>query len=79
MPEAFGFFLLLMSNGPNYARNVLKVVTSDPRLLEMVGGLRDLYDEMELTQQHFVKVRDSGESGRPARKRARAYTSPRAL
>jgi hypothetical protein len=71
--------LLLMSNGPTYARNVLRVVVSDPLLLELVGGLRDLYHEMELTQQDFVKIRDSAEPGHPGRKRARSYTSPRAL
>ncbi len=71
--------LLAMAQRPVYARNVLQVVTSDPQLREMVGGLRGLYEEMELTQQRFVKVRQSTEPGRPARKRARSYTSPRSL
>ncbi len=71
--------LLAMHHGPAYARNVLKVVTSDPRLLEMVGHLGDLYDEMTLTQQHYVRVRKLTEPDRPNRKRARPYISPRTL
>ncbi len=71
--------LLAMAQGPAYARNVLKVVTSDPRLLEMVGSLGELYAEMELTQQHYVKVRKSTEPDRRGRQSARPYISPRAL
>jgi hypothetical protein len=71
--------LLAMAQGPAYARNVLKVVTSDPRLLEKVGSLGELYAEMELTQQHYVRIRKSTEPARRGRQSARPYISPRAL
>lgn len=71
--------LLTMHHGPAYARNVLTVVTSDARLLEMVGKLGDLYDEMDLTQRHFVRIKAAGRHGQAGRKFARPVAGPRMM
>ncbi|MEO8314484.1 MAG: hypothetical protein ABI645_06775 [Pseudomonadota bacterium] len=51
--------LLLMEKRPGYAKNVLKVVGNDPRLLEKARNLGGLYDEMNLTRGRYVKVKDA--------------------
>ena len=38
----------------------MKVVTSDPRLLEKVKNLGVLYKDMELVQGRYVKVKGEG-------------------
>lgn len=72
-PEA-----LLMAKGPAYAANVVKVVKSDPRLLEKVKDLGILYKDMELVQGHYVKVKGDGPPAR-ASQRGSTNRGPRAL
>jgi hypothetical protein len=67
---------MLMSKRPAYAANVLKVVKSDPRLLEKVRALDGLYGEMQQVQGHYVKVK--GEV-RASRKPVKPYLTPRHL
>ena len=71
--------LMLMEKRPAYAANVLKVVTGDTRLLEKVKHLGDLYQDMELVQGHYVKVKGTGAPPRNSRKGARPNVGPRVL
>ena len=48
--------LVLMERGPEYTANVIKVINSDPRLLEKYTQLVGLYEEMRQTQSRYVKV-----------------------
>jgi hypothetical protein len=59
--------LLLMERGPAYARNVVNVVSKDLRLINMANGLVDLYEELELTQHHYVKVKEAQRRAMPAK------------
>src|SRR5690606_1584830 len=59
-------------NQAEYARHVLAVIHSDQRLLDKVGELAALYDELESTQKRYVDLK-------PPRKSARSRTHPRAL
>lgn len=69
--------LIMMSRRPAYAQNVLKVVTSDSRLLEMVGRLGRLYDEMDAEQQRYVQLKQARKPVRPPRDTPRRHTGPR--
>jgi hypothetical protein len=68
--------LTLMERRPAYARNVVQVVKSDPRLLAMVKNLGSLYDEMELTQKNYIRVKAVSQ---PARRSGKTGAGPRAL
>lgn len=65
---------LLMSKRPAYGANLLKVVNSDPQLLEMVRGLDVLYKEMDQVKGHYVQVKAEV---RASRKPAKPYLTPR--
>jgi hypothetical protein len=70
--------LLAAARRPAYAANVFRVVGGDPRLLEMARNLGTLYDEMELTQHHYVKVKAESKPVRPTRT-ARPVVGPRTM
>lgn len=59
-------------NQAEYARHVLAVIHSDQRLLDKVGELAALYDELESTRKRYVDLK-------PPRKSTRPRTHPRAL
>jgi hypothetical protein len=64
---------LMMSKRPAYAANVLKVVASDPRLIEKAKDLGVLYKDMELVQGHYVKIK----ARTPARERKKGASPNR--
>lgn len=53
-----------------YADNVLRVIRSDPQLLEMATELVGMYQEMDRVQAHFVKLRLERQADQAARKAA---------
>ncbi len=70
--------LLMMERRPAYLKNVLKVVSSDSRLLEMARNLGGLYNEMESVQNRYVKVRAVERAARPG-KSSRSKAGPRTM
>jgi hypothetical protein len=69
--------LLLEERSLDYGNNVLKVVTSDPRLLEMVRNLGGLYDEMETLQDRYITLKEAGQELRKARRKGGSNGGPR--
>jgi len=69
---------LLMVKRPAYAANVLKVVNSDPRLLDKVRNLDALYKEMDLVQGRYLRVKGDAAPSR-GRHNARNGAGPRGL
>lgn len=61
-----------------YAANVMKVISSNPGLLEKAHRLASLYQEMESTQRHFVEVRKTT-GQRLSSERQRNTAGPRTL
>jgi hypothetical protein len=73
---------MLMAKGEAYGANIVKVVKSDPRLLEKVRSLDGLYKEMDMVQGQYVKVkgdRPPPQASRAKRKGAGPYVGPRRL
>jgi hypothetical protein len=69
--------LLLEERSLDYGNNVLKVVTGDPRLLEMVRSLGGLYDEMESLQDRYLTLREAGQELRKAQRAGGYKGGPR--
>jgi hypothetical protein len=69
--------LLLEKRSLDYGNNVLKVVTGDPRLLEMVRSLGGLYDEMESLQDRYLTLKEAGQELRKARREGGYKGGPR--
>lgn len=63
-----------------YAQNVLDVITSDPRLVEMATEVIGLYREMELVQNRYGKMRGAaGLDGKEEKRRRPRGKFPRHL
>jgi len=56
--------LLLVERSNDYARNLRKVINSDPRLQQMAGHLDDLYHEMASVRQQYILVRTMDQPSR---------------
>lgn len=58
--------LVAVHRREEYASNVMQVISSDPGLLEKAAHLATLYEEMELVQNRYMKVRKASGSKRHA-------------
>jgi hypothetical protein len=69
----------LIVRGPAYSANVVKVVRSDPRLLEKLRNLDGLYHEMDVVQRRYVMIKGDSPPPRASRKGATINPGPRNL
>jgi hypothetical protein len=58
------------SDRAEYADNVLRVIRSDPELLDMATELVGMYQEMDRVQNHYVQLREESQAAQAAKKAA---------